>query len=85
MTCLYIALNPILMDSRIKVTIISELNRPFHYYVVCFHGYNLTLATVRIFKVWLVVLRSCKFKGEKIQCQFFCEFHCTHAKDKKVC
>ena len=47
LTCLYIALNPIKVDSNIKL--VNILIKLIRYHVICFHGNDFTSATVIIF------------------------------------
>ena len=63
LTSLDIALKPIRANSKIKPANIF-LIKCICYLVICFHGNGSTLATVRIFKVWSVILRPGKLKAK---------------------
>ena len=78
LTCFYIALNLFrwIVEYNWQLFLIKLLR----YHAICFHGNNFTLTTVRIFKVWSVVFRSCKLQAKMNQCQLFCKFYCTHTR-----
>ena len=54
-------------------------------YVICFHGNNFTLATVRILSS-ISRFQIMQTLGKDELVSTFCERHCTYAKDnEKVC
>ena len=82
LTSLNVALKPIRANSKIKPA--NILIKCIRYHAICCHGNGFILATVRIFKVWSVILRPCKLEAKIKKCQLICDSVAHYGKCHRV-